>query len=310
MGKKKRKNILLVDGTNLYLAVKKAKKTDNIILSVILRLKKVLQKAKFKPSEIYVVWDGPYSGILRRELYPRYKTGRQNSILLTNSDDNKEFLYHKQLLTNFFNYVGIRELQTSNVETDDIIAYFIQQFPNNNYLIASTDQDFYGLLDNNVSIINLVNFQKITPKTFYKKYNYNCKNFIILRALNGDKSDTISPSFNITKENFVKYFPLVKRQVINEEYLIQQLNALLINKRYNRSKYFLLFDKMLVKILNKKSDYYFNKKLINLKKPFVDKLFEKSFLNQKNTKIQNPFLMDFFKTKQFKLLINFFKPML
>lgn len=146
---------------------------------------------QLKPDNIYVAWDIKGTSTSRRsQIYPEYKAGRVKP-----PDD---FYQQIPILQDLLKSFAIPFLETDNYEADDIIATLARQvqerYDCQAYLISS-DLDMLQLVAPNVEMwalkTGLSKVEQYTPATFAEKYGLQVKQFLDLKALQGDSSDNI-----------------------------------------------------------------------------------------------------------------------
>lgn len=142
----------------------------------------------FQPRDIIVTWDERMGSEhnQRKDIAEEYKANRvYNSDVFAYIEDIKELL----------NHLGVRQLYPLNREGDDIMYWlFSIKYPESSVLVT-TDTDMYQLVRENMGNNIIYNPQKnIQVNSFFLKSTYDVSNgseFIIKKALKGDKSDNI-----------------------------------------------------------------------------------------------------------------------
>lgn len=158
----------------------------------------------YSPTHIAVCFD-PMEPSFRTQIYKEYKANRQ----LMPEDIKLSVPIIKDILDSY----GIRYIQISNYEADDIIGTLAKKFSTEaNIFIYSTDKDFFQLIDKTVYLIkplpssNQVLFFDLD--NFTKTYGLdNPTKFIDILALMGDSSDNIPGVKGIGEK---KAFALIK----------------------------------------------------------------------------------------------------
>ena len=158
---------------------------------------------KTLPDRVIVVWDGDMSGKLRHDTYPLYKHDHKSwdeeSYVRTEEELDSEVRKkvsignQKRKLKNLFENLFIRQVEVEYIEGDDLIAqYVLTREPDEHILIYSRDQDYYQLIDENVSVYRPVDNIILTPKNFRKLLGYTHKNCLLYKCFKGDASDNIA----------------------------------------------------------------------------------------------------------------------
>jgi len=158
-----------------------------------------------KSNKLVFCWDSKRS-LRRKVLYSGYKSDRiakYEDMTSAEREDRKMMndqmtLLHKTILPE----LGFKNnFMATGFEADDLIAKIVEfqhlanrisrhELPPT--IIVSTDKDLYQLLQrDNTSIYNPITKNIITRESFEDEYNIDPKEWVNLRALTGDKSDSI-----------------------------------------------------------------------------------------------------------------------
>ena len=230
---------------------------------------------KTLPDRVIVVWDGDMSGKLRHDTYPLYKHDHKSwdeeSYVRTEEELDSEVRKkvsignQKRKLKNLFENLFIRQVEVEYIEGDDLIAqYVLTREPDEHILIYSRDQDYYQLIDENVSVYRPVDNIILTPKNFRKLLGYTHKNCLLYKCFKGDASDNIAGVPGVALKTLLKYFPLFADEEYDIERIIDEASTQYI-KDTKKSK-----SKTLQNILGSRHIVNRNKKLMDLKNPFVN----------------------------------------
>lgn len=160
----------------------------NAIRGFFFRLKKL--RDIFNWNYIVICSDISRDKTFRRKLYPEYKNNRQP----TPSDVINQMTICKSLLS----LIGYPILNHDGYEADDVIGMISRFAMDNNMecIIASSDKDYYQLLNENVTIFN--NRQNYIDEEYvYEQYGLFPNQMIDLKSLVGDKSDNIPGVYGI-----------------------------------------------------------------------------------------------------------------
>jgi hypothetical protein len=102
----------------------------------------------------------------RKDIYSGYKANRQ--VLQAKKtereqEEDKKFLESVNEFKTFLeSKTNVTVLQSGQLEADDFIALWIQEHPDDNHIIVSSDSDFYQLLAPNVKIYDGINERMIS----------------------------------------------------------------------------------------------------------------------------------------------------
>lgn len=142
----------------------------------------------FNPYDVIVTWDDRRGDENQRKLVDEdYKANRvYNADVFEFVDPIREIL----------SSLGVRQMYPLNREGDDIMYWLCaMKYPNESILV-STDTDMYQLVTPELSNNIIYNpTKKIQVNPMFLKLNYDVDNgreFIIKKALKGDKADNIS----------------------------------------------------------------------------------------------------------------------
>jgi 5'-3' exonuclease len=223
------------------------------------------------PDRVVVMWDGEASGKLRKEIYPSYKANRDKSWLHSSQymsdnvykhEEQRKYsiLNQKIKVKNYLEELFIRQLEFDLIEADDLIAGYVQNLDENEQVVIfSSDQDFYQLINENVSVLRPSDKKLITIHNFKELFGYDIKNALLLKCFEGDDSDNITGIEGIALKTILKFFP----KFANEEYDIDRIISESV-ELYKIKKL-----KTLEKIIGSRRVFERNKKLMNLKEPFL-----------------------------------------
>ncbi len=236
------KRLLIVDGLNIYMRNYNANPSistngDPIggCKGFLASLQKVAREVK--PDKIVVIWDGEGGSIRKRKIVKGYKAGRKpvrlNRMvrdLLTEEQEmaNRSWQYERTI--DYINSMPIHQIRVDGCEADDIISYVNQMDNFDDWLkiIVSSDKDFYQCVgadgDTNKTVIWRPRAkgkkEVVREKDLLETYNIHPINFVIARALEGDKSDNLKGVEGVGLKTVAKRFPFLKE---NKEYMLQDI---------------------------------------------------------------------------------------
>jgi 5'-3' exonuclease len=149
----------------------------------------------------------------RKDFYEPYKKNRSDLRAALSPKEQEEDKLFWETFDDFKNFVfdktNCTVLQHPNLEADDLIAGFIQNHPNDQHVIISSDSDFYQLLAPNVMQYNGISeelhtingiFDKkgkpvIDKKTKEPKKAPNPEWLLFEKCIRGDTSDNVFSAF-------------------------------------------------------------------------------------------------------------------
>jgi len=231
-------------------------------------------------TKVVVFWEGENSKQFRQGYYPYYKANRNNKFTAEEVFDlDRQRIRIKQYLEELF----IRQVEIPGCEADDGIAYYVVNSPNENKIIYTNDRDLLQLLDEDTKVCLTINKAKVmvSLNNFETYFDYHYKNVGIIKMIAGDSSDNISGLQNIGEQKVLKYFPEIKKQPVDHEWVLNRTTALLIEKPD---------DKVLNTIINGETKWgtygndYFSvmNKIINLKQPYITEQLEETVYDMVN----------------------------
>lgn len=210
------KKVVLIDGHNLLFrmfygipaSIKNSKgKEIKGLIGFIGSLKKIINE--FNPDSLFVVFDSETSTNDNLNVDNNYK---KNRIDYSNvGEEDNPFAILKEI-KEALDYLKINYLEVENYEADDYIASIVTN-KKNQYIIVSTDSDFLQLVNSYTHLYVPRGKKSILydESLVYEKYHVTPSNYILFKALVGDKSDNIKgiPGIGlITAAKILKYTTL------------------------------------------------------------------------------------------------------
>ena len=218
-------------------------------------------------TKVVVFWEGKGSKEYRQGYYPYYKKNRDDKVSL---DEKYDLDRQRIRIKQYLEELSIRQVEIEGCEADDGIAYYSMNSVNENKIVYTNDRDLLQLLDENTKVCLTIKNAKVMVNmdNFQSYFDYHYSNVGIIKMIAGDTSDNISGLQNIAEKTVLKYFPEIKKQTVNQDWVINRTKELLIEKPN---------DKTLNTIINGETKWgtygtdYFSvmNKIINLKEPHV-----------------------------------------
>ncbi len=150
----------------------------------------------------------------RKDFYAPYKANRKvimdKRSVKEQEDDELFFESYNDMVEFLDKRTNVSVIQQHNAEADDLIATWIQEHPNDDHVIISTDSDFYQLLADNVKqyngttdqIVSLEGFKNaktgetvIDKKTNEPKKAVDPEWVLFEKCVRGDSSDNIFSAY-------------------------------------------------------------------------------------------------------------------
>ena len=213
--------VLIIDGMNTFIrsfaAIPTMDENGNHIGGVTGFLKSVgYVTRKFKPSRVYVIFDGKGGSKRRRDIYPDYKLGRKPLTRLnrtydmtTEKDEQDLMRYELVIVAKALMKLPITTITLDHVEADDIISYIAQHVGENGgeSIIYSTDKDFLQLVGDDIKVWNPVRKKTYIQEIVVEDYEIHPNNFLLYRALTGDTSDNLPGIKGLGMKTLLKIVP-------------------------------------------------------------------------------------------------------
>ncbi len=231
---------------------------------------KIKQKYNIKIN-IVLVWDSKIS--LRKKLYPEYKANRNK---LKTLEEEKDRINHFSLLNELKEELKLLGewgcVEKEGYEADDLIAYFIKNMPyDNQFIIVSSDNDFYQLLSSRV--VQYLPHKKVfyNHLDFQKEFTIEPRQYPFIKALAGDRGDNIKGIHQVGIKTAVKllnqgqcWMNLVNKytkdvdleqnlELIKLPFREKDINLEMPKSSFSKDKWVELFQKFSLQKLNLKS---------------------------------------------------------
>ena len=211
-----KKTYILVDSLNMFMRAKHVGGGRDIDMRVGMAMHIMFNSIK----KVWREFDGDHVVMClegrswRKDFYAPYKANRKVTMDQRTpkqmEDDELFFEAYDDMITFFTGKTNCSVIQQKNAEADDLIATWIQQHPEDNHVIVSTDSDFYQLLADNViqyngttdQIVSLEGFKNaktgetvVDKKTGEPKPPINPDYVLFEKCVRGDSSDNIFSAY-------------------------------------------------------------------------------------------------------------------
>jgi DNA polymerase-1 len=215
--------VLIVDGMNLFIRTFSAIPTLNEDGQHIGGLSGFLQSLAatvrmVNPTRVVVVFDGKGGSLRRKKIYSNYKEGRANKSKLNRvagfenlEDEQKSMRFQLFRLFTYLQNLPLTIISMDNIEADDVIAY-LSFYLKEKSVILSNDRDFLQLVSEQVSVYLPTKKKLYTPENLLEETGVWCENFILFKALLGDKSDNIKGINGFGEKTILKHFPILSEK--------------------------------------------------------------------------------------------------
>lgn len=212
--------VLIIDAHNLFIRGYIASPKMNNVGESIGGLTNFLQTLsslldKFKPSHVYLVWEGGGGSTWRRSILSEYKNDRRpkrfNRIDDVEENWTDEVRQINRLVKGYLQNLPVKQIAVADCEADDIINEICEELPKAKpKILVSTDRDFYQLIGDSVKVYNPIKKVFINEESVKKEFGASCKNVVISRCFLGDKSDNIDGIKGIGLKFINDNFPFLK----------------------------------------------------------------------------------------------------
>ena len=145
----------------------------------------------YMPTHLVVMFDGERENP-RKNILEEYKANRID--YSTVPEDENPFT-QLPLIYEALDYMGIAHRETTDCETDDVIAAYALEYGDEcEVLISSFDSDYFQLINGNVKVVRYRGQNTVVCDEEYirKKYGVEPSRYLDLKCLVGDTSDNIS----------------------------------------------------------------------------------------------------------------------
>lgn len=278
-------SVLLVDGDNLltigFYGVKNYFYKGTHIGGIYHFLNTLRREfEKYHLDKIVVFWDGEDGSQTRRKLYVHYKENRRQRT--RTEEELHSYQYQRSRIKQYLEELFVRQGEYEYCETDDCIAYYVQN-SKENIVIYSSDGDLTQLVSENVQIYN-PSHQKLYKQNDTIVYDHQeilIENVKLVKMLCGDSSDNIAGIKGMGVKRFLSFFPELKTEHLSVEQIKSKCNVLFEQDKHN---------KLLTNLLTGVTKYGV----------FGEEFFD---INNRIVSLDNPFLTEESK-ENINLLIN------
>ena len=218
-------------------------------------------------DKVVVFWDGEDNSLSRKLLYPQYKENRR----VYKNFNEESYHGQRQRIKQYLEETYVRQIDITNNEADDLIAYYCQISENENKVIFSDDKDLTQLISDKVSVYSpsQKKVYKDGDKIKIDNIELPHKNITTYKILSGDKSDNIDGIYYLGEKTFIKLFPEILEKVVSVSDILNRAELLLKEDKENSALKNLLSGKTKNGIFG---DEFFviNEKIVDLSNPLIN----------------------------------------
>ena len=219
-------------------------------------------------DKIVVFWDGHEGSSSRRKVYHLYKENRKSR--LRSDEELNSYNYQRDRIKQYLEELFVRQGEYEFCETDDCIAYYTKNSPEEKKIVYSSDGDLTQLVSENTKIYN-PSHHKLYSANDTIKYQHEdvlIENVKIIKMLCGDPSDNISGIKNMGIKRLIALFPEVQTKKLSLDEIIEQGNVIFEQDKNNK-----LITNLLTGVTKHGvfGDEFFeiNNKIVNLDEPLL-----------------------------------------
>lgn len=181
---------------------------------------------KFKPNRVVVVFDnGSWRKLYTKDLsncvtHLKYKGTRNNNKSPSEIERRRHLMEKlKEFETVLRDYTNIVTLSGKLLEADDLIAGFVDHYPDDKHVIVSSDKDFMQLISDRVELFNPVSGEFRTLDEHLNDANF----YLFEKCFRGDKAS----------DNIMSSYPRLARKKIEQAYTDDYLRTNLLNHQFS-----------------------------------------------------------------------------
>jgi 5'-3' exonuclease len=287
-------SVLLVDGDNLltigFYGLKNYFYKGNHIGGIYHFLNTLRRSFEtYHLDKIVVFWDGEDGARSRKLIYSPYKENRRERI--KSDEERNSYRYQRDRIKQYLEEVYVRQGEYEFCESDDGIAYYTHNSPNEKKIVYSSDGDLTQLVSENTAIYNPSHGKLYNPKDLYI-YNHEeilIENVKLAKMFCGDSSDNISGIKNLGIKRFLSIFPELRTTSLTVSHIQQKCNLLFEENKDNKLINNLLTGVTKYGVLGEEF-FELNNKIVSLDNPFLTDEAKESIDSLINDKNETPFM--------------------
>ena len=185
-------------------------------------------------DKIVVFWDGHEGSQNRKKIYIHYKENRRQRV--RSEEELNSYQYQRGRIKQYLEELYVRQGEFEYCETDDCIAYYTQNSPNENKIVYSSDGDLTQLVSENTQIFN-PSHQKLYKQNDSIVYDHEeilIENVKLVKMLCGDSSDNIAGIKGMGIKRFLSIFPELKTEHLSIEQIKDKTNQMFLQDKHNK----------------------------------------------------------------------------
>lgn len=266
-------NVLLVDGDNLltigFFGLKNHfYKGEHIggIYHFINTLRRTIEIHHL--DKIVVFWDGQDGSTTRKKFYHQYKENRKSRI--RSEEELHSYGKQRNRIKQYLEELFVRQGEYEYCESDDSIAYYVQNSPKENKIIFSSDGDLTQLVSENTKLYNPSHSKIYEPNDMfvYDHEQILIQNIKLVKMICGDPSDNIAGIKNLGVRRLINLVPEIKTEELSIEFILERFNNLFEEDNDNRIVKNLLTGVTKYGVLGEEF-FDVNSRIVSLENPFL-----------------------------------------
>lgn len=160
---------------------------------------------KLDTNKMVICWDYGDKSV-RREQYPEYKYKKQyKEPTKQDLELNEQFKDEYHNLIEECEDAGFGGNYLDGYESDDLMALYCLQNPDEEIFLATKDADMYQCISDHVTVYNNDDKIKKTDKWFMKTYGIDPLDWNMVKAIGGCTSDNVKGIQGVGEETALKY---------------------------------------------------------------------------------------------------------
>jgi DNA polymerase-1 len=185
-------------------------------------------------DKIVVFWDGLEGSQTRKKIYVHYKENRKSR--LRSEEEVNSYGYQRERVKQYLEELFVRQGEYEYCETDDCIAYYTQNSPNESKIVYSSDGDLTQLVSETTQIYNPSHGKLYKQKDtiVYDHEEILIENVKMVKMMCGDSSDNIAGIRGMGVKRFLSIFPELKTEQLSIEQIKDKCNMLFEQDKHNK----------------------------------------------------------------------------
>jgi len=219
-------------------------------------------------DKIVVFWDGNDASLSRKKIYSYYKENRKSR--LRTEDELNSYNYQRNRVKQYLEEIYVRQGEYDYCETDDCIAFYVKNSPDEKKIIFSSDGDLTQLVSKDTQLYNPSHRRLYKPKDTFKFEHEELliENIKLAKMLCGDHSDNIAGIKYLGVKRLITLFPEIVTQPLTLDYVRNKANFLFEQNKEDKLVQNLLTGVTKYGVFGDEF-YYIVDKIVNLDEPIL-----------------------------------------